>query len=81
MKAEKERSEKSLAELRAERESELESLQEERDRETEVGSYQSFASNYSLKTLESFKAIMTRSEVYSYLDLQIRSRVGLPSKR
>ncbi|XP_020602153.1 GRIP1-associated protein 1-like [Orbicella faveolata] len=36
LKAEKERSEKSLAELRAERESELEALQEERDRETEV---------------------------------------------
>ena len=46
MKAEKERSENSLAELRAERESELESLREERERETEVGSYQSFAGNY-----------------------------------
>lgn len=51
MSAEKERSEKSLAELQAERESELESLREERERETEVGSYHSFAGNYNLGTL------------------------------
>lgn len=62
MKAEKERSEKSLAELRAERESELEALQEERDRETEVGSHQSFAGNYSLGTLESLKESMAKPD-------------------
>lgn len=62
MKAEKERSEKSLAELRAERESELEALQEERDKETEVGSHQSFAGNYSLGTLESLKESMAKPD-------------------
>ena len=59
MKAEKERSEQSLAELRAERESELESLREERERETEVGSNQSFAGNFSVGILKSLKGGMT----------------------
>ena len=71
MKAEKERSEKSLAELRAERESELESLQEERDREKEVGSYQSFEGNCSLGTLGSLKGTWQDLTSYPYPDSQI----------
>jgi len=47
LKEEKERSEKSLGELRAERENELQSLQEERVRETEVSIHQSFSANHS----------------------------------